>query len=112
MHFYKRLSGYQKALELWNSFPRPKEFCEVDKVKLFAVLLQNTKCCYLRMIDTKIIYEKLDYISIFVKLWSTLWEAWPPFERPGFPVRDPASLFEAQPSCERLGLPVRGPASR
>ena len=46
---YKFLSlytrpGYQKALELGNSVPRPKGFCEVDKVKLFAVLLQTQEC--------------------------------------------------------------------
>ena len=64
--------GYQKALERGNSVPRPKEFCEADKVKCFAVLLHNTKCCDLRMIDHKIFYEKYLFINIFGKLGSTL----------------------------------------
>ena len=47
-------AGYQKALERGNSVPRAKGFCEADKVKLSAVLLQNKKCCNLRVIDIMI----------------------------------------------------------
>ena len=35
------LAGYLKALERGNSVPRPKGFCEADKVNFFSVLLQN-----------------------------------------------------------------------
>ena len=67
-----RGAGYLKALERGNSVPRPKEFCEADKVKFFAVLSPNLKCCDSRVIGTLIFYENILFISIFGKLLSTL----------------------------------------
>ena len=49
--------GYQKALERGNSVPRPKGFCEADKVKLSAVMSQNPKCRDLRLIDILIFFQ-------------------------------------------------------
>ena len=61
--------GYLKALERGNSVPRPKGFCEADKVNCFAVLSQNLKCHDLLIIDNFIFNEN---ILFFCKLLSTL----------------------------------------
>ena len=85
--------GYQKALERGNSVPRPKGLCEADKVKLFAVLLHDPKCNYLRINDTLMKYRFL------LELMASLKHS----------VKGPPSLREAWPPYYRLGLPVRGP---
>ena len=61
-------AGYLKALERGNSVPRLKGFCEADKVNCFAVLLQNIKCCNLRIIHTSIFYENILFNFIFGEL--------------------------------------------
>ena len=66
------VSGYLKALEHRNSVPRPKGFCEANKVKSFAVLWQNLKCCYSHIIDTILFYESILFICIVDKLLITL----------------------------------------
>ena len=58
-------SGYQKALERGNSVPRLKGFCEGNKVKLSAVLLQNPKCRDLQIIDVLIFYENIGFYWSF-----------------------------------------------
>ena len=52
---------YQKALERENSVPRPKGFCEADKVNFSAVLLQNSNFCDLHVIDNLIVYENIGF---------------------------------------------------
>ena len=52
-------AGNLKALERGNSVLRPKGFCEANKVKLFAFLSHDPKCCYLPLIDTLIPYESI-----------------------------------------------------
>ena len=61
-------AGYLKALERGNNVPRPKGFCLADKVKFFAVLLQNTNCPNLHIIDASISYKRPNFISIFGKV--------------------------------------------
>ena len=58
-------SGYQEALERGNSVPRPKGFCEANKVKLSAVLLQNPKYCNLHVVDILITYESKGFYWSF-----------------------------------------------
>ena len=56
-HLHSRswlVAGYLKALERGNSVPRPKGFCEADKLNFSAVLLQNQNCRDLRAVDTLI----------------------------------------------------------
>ena len=96
--------GYLKALERGNSVPRPKGYCEAKKVYFSAVLLHNPLFWDLRVVDSLI-------SKYFWQVWSTLWKARPPWDRPSLPVRGLASLRVAQPPCERPSLPVRGPAS-
>ena len=86
------MAGYLNALERGNSVPRPKEFYELNKVKYFAVLLQNLNCRDAWVIDTLLFYENMLFICIFDKLLSTLREARPFCERPSLSVRGLASL--------------------
>ena len=44
-------AGYLKALERGKSVPRPKEFCEAEKVNFYSVLSQNPNCWNLRIND-------------------------------------------------------------
>ena len=71
-------------LERGNSVPRPKRFCEADKVKLSPVLSQNQK---------KLQVTRNWYINIFENI-SFYWSFWQVL-RPSLPVRGPASLWEA-----------------
>ena len=94
---HHRWAGYQKALERSKSVPRPKGFCEGNKVKLSAVLSQNPKCRDLLLIDILIFLKIKIFMGLFGKLWVGKWEALPPCERPGLPVRGPASLWKTHP---------------
>ena len=58
-------AGYQKAMERGNSIPRPKGFCEADKVKFSAVLSQNIKCRDLCIINILMFYENIVFYWSF-----------------------------------------------
>ena len=61
--------GYQKAMERGNSVARLNKISEADNVICLPVLLQNTKCRYLRVTNTKILYDVRKVpISVFGKL--------------------------------------------
>ena len=78
-------TGYLKALERGNSVPRPKGFCEADKVKLFAVFWQiQNVASYVQLILS--CFMKIKALLVFLASYEVL------FERPGLPVRGPAFL--------------------
>ena len=53
---WRRLSESAGTLEQRSE---AKQFCEADKVKISAVLLQNPKCCNLCETDALIFYVKI-----------------------------------------------------
>ena len=110
--------GYQKVLECRDSVPRPKGFCEANKVIFLFLLFCSKLWQFIRNWKFNILFVlNIDFISnralcerpsLTVRGQASLFKARYLCKRPGLCVRVLASFCEAQPPCERPNIPVRG----